>query len=216
MSSFVGLRVSAGYPSGGSGGGSVFLPCSGPRAAASTHVWPFPQVLLQRFASIIISPVTNSDHTTSSTGFSGYTRPTWIIQGNQYFSGSKFTDPYICKYPFTITIIQLQVLGIRTQTSSGAIIQPPTIIFWFMQCSGFFTLSGFHWIPWASQVALVVKNPPTNAGDARDVGWDPWVGKTPWRRKWLPTLVFLPGESDGQRSLAGYSLWGHKELAITV
>ena len=36
------------------------------------------------------------------------------------------------------------------------------------------------------------------------------VGKIPWRRKWLPTAVFLPGKSYGQRSLAGYSLWGHK------
>ena len=43
-------------------------------------------------------------------------------------------------------------------------------------------------------------------------GLDPWVGKIPWRKQWLPTPVFLPGESHGQRSLAGYSLWGHKEL----
>jgi len=34
--------------------------------------------------------------------------------------------------------------------------------------------------------------------------FDPWVGKIPWRKKWLPTTVFLPGESHGQRSLAGY------------
>ena len=39
----------------------------------------------------------------------------------------------------------------------------------------------------------------------------PWVGKTPWRRAWQPTLVFLPGESHGQWSLGGYSPWGHKE-----
>ena len=32
----------------------------------------------------------------------------------------------------------------------------------------------------------------------------------PWRRKWQPTLAFLPGESQGQRSLEGYSPWGHK------
>ena len=37
-----------------------------------------------------------------------------------------------------------------------------------------------------------------------------WVGKIPWRRKWQPTPVYLPGESHGQRSLAGYSPWGHK------
>ena len=39
---------------------------------------------------------------------------------------------------------------------------------------------------------------------------DPWIGKIPWRRKWQPTLVFLPGKSHGQRSLAGYSPGGHK------
>ena len=39
-----------------------------------------------------------------------------------------------------------------------------------------------------------------------------WVGKIPWRRKWQPTPVFLLGESHGQRSLAGSSLWGHKGL----
>ena len=43
----------------------------------------------------------------------------------------------------------------------------------------------------------------------------PWVGKNPWRRVWQPTLVFLPGESHGQRSLADYSPWGHKELNVT-
>jgi len=37
-----------------------------------------------------------------------------------------------------------------------------------------------------------------------------WVGKLSWRRKQQPTLVFLPGESHGQRSLAGYSPWGRK------
>ena len=37
----------------------------------------------------------------------------------------------------------------------------------------------------------------------------------PWRREWQPTLVFLPGESHGERSLTGYSTWGHKELDTT-
>ena len=45
--------------------------------------------------------------------------------------------------------------------------------------------------------------------------FDPWVGKMSWRRKWQPTLVFLPGESHGQRSLVGYSPWHHKELDTT-
>ena len=39
-------------------------------------------------------------------------------------------------------------------------------------------------------------------------GFHPWVGKIPWRRKWQPTPVLLPGKSHEQRSLAGYSPWG--------
>ena len=49
----------------------------------------------------------------------------------------------------------------------------------------------------------------------RRCGFNPWVRKIPWRRKWQPTPVFLPGESHGQRSLAGYSLWGWKESDMT-
>ena len=46
----------------------------------------------------------------------------------------------------------------------------------------------------------------------RRPGFNPWVRKIPRRREWLPTAVFLPGESHGQKSLVGYSPWGHKEL----
>ena len=42
--------------------------------------------------------------------------------------------------------------------------------------------------------------------------FNPWVGKIPWRRAWQPTLVFLIGKSPGQRSLLGYSPWGHKRV----
>ena len=45
--------------------------------------------------------------------------------------------------------------------------------------------------------------------------FDPWVGKIPWRRKWQPTPVLLPGKSHGQRSLVGYSPWGRKESDMT-
>ena len=44
--------------------------------------------------------------------------------------------------------------------------------------------------------------------------FNPWVGKIPWRRAWQPTPVFFPGESQGQRSLAGYSPWGCKESEL--
>ena len=54
-----------------------------------------------------------------------------------------------------------------------------------------------------SQLALEIKNLPAHEGDIMRHGFDPWVGKIPWRRKWQPSPVFLPGESHGHRSLAG-------------
>ena len=49
----------------------------------------------------------------------------------------------------------------------------------------------------------------------RRPAFKPWVGKILWRREWLPTPVFLLGKCHGQRSLAGYSPWGYKELDTT-
>ena len=49
----------------------------------------------------------------------------------------------------------------------------------------------------------------------RRLSFDPWVWKIPWRREWLPTPVFLPGEFHGQRSLVGYNPWGHEESHMT-
>ena len=46
-------------------------------------------------------------------------------------------------------------------------------------------------------------------------GFDPWVRKIPWRREGLPTSVLRPGEFHGERSLAGYTPWGRKELDMT-
>ena len=57
----------------------------------------------------------------------------------------------------------------------------------------------------------MVKNLPVNAADAGDV----WVQSLDWEdpleKKWQPTPVFMPGKSQGERSLVGYSLWDHKE-----
>ena len=46
-------------------------------------------------------------------------------------------------------------------------------------------------------------------------GFNSWVGKIPWRRKWQPTPVFFSGEFHGQRSLTGYIPWGGKESDMT-
>ena len=56
------------------------------------------------------------------------------------------------------------------------------------------------------------KEPACQCRRYRRCGFDPWVGKMPWRREWQPSPVFFPGESQRQRSLVGYSPWGHKEL----
>ena len=56
-------------------------------------------------------------------------------------------------------------------------------------------------------VAQLVKNLPAMQ---ETNGFGPWVSKIPWRRKWQPTPVFLPGKSHGQRSLTGYSPRGCK------
>ena len=67
------------------------------------------------------------------------------------------------------------------------------------------------WLPSGS----VVRHQPANAGGRR-CGFAPWVGKVHWRRAWQPTPGFVPGESHGQRSLVGYSLWGCKESDTTA
>ena len=46
----------------------------------------------------------------------------------------------------------------------------------------------------------------------RRCGFSSWAGKIPWRREWQPTPVFLPRKFHGQRSLTGYSSWGHKRV----
>ena len=89
-------------------------------------------------------------------------------------------------------------------------------MYWLTSKSAFYELTLCHWswsllVQRASQVALVVKNLPANAGDIKRCGFNPWMGNIPWRRKWQPTPVFLPRKSHGQRSLEGSSPWGHRK-----
>ena len=62
-----------------------------------------------------------------------------------------------------------------------------------------------------SLVAQMAKHPP-----AMQTWVHLWVGEIPWRRKWQPTLVLLPGESHAQKSLVGYSPWGHSQTHVCV
>ena len=62
-----------------------------------------------------------------------------------------------------------------------------------------------HWCLIWQRICLQCRRP----------GFNPWVWKIPWTRKWQPTPLFLPGELHGQRNLVGYSPWSHKELDMT-
>ena len=91
---------------------------------------------------------------------------------------------------------------------------------------GEWSFCSFLWVPqgltdsflalpqytWGFPGGSVVKNPPASAEDSSST---PGSGKIPWRRKWQPTPVFLPGKSHGQRSLVGYSPWHRKESDMT-
>ena len=90
---------------------------------------------------------------------------------------------------------------------------------------GFFTIN-VAWEARATWEASSMHKPPQFLGlpggsDGRihlqcsRPGFDPWVGKVPWRWKWLPTPVFWLQEFHGQGSLAGYCPWGCKESDMT-
>ena len=68
---------------------------------------------------------------------------------------------------------------------------------------------------WASPGGTSGKEPACQCRRRKKPGFDPWVGKIPWRRAWQPTPVFLPGESHGQRSLVGCSPWCCEESDAT-
>ena len=67
------------------------------------------------------------------------------------------------------------------------------------------------WSYWGLEKYLRGSSGKESACSVGDPGSVSGLGRFPWRREWQPTPVFLPGESRGQRSLAGYSPWGHKE-----
>jgi len=73
---------------------------------------------------------------------------------------------------------------------------------------------------WAALTLLIPdvasnKEPACQCKRHKRLEFDPYVGKIPWRKKWQPTAVFLPGKSHGQRSLADYSPWSCRELDTT-
>ena len=86
----------------------------------------------------------------------------------------------------------------------------PTPVFWPGEFHGLYSPWGHKQSDttfWAFLMAQMVKNPPAVQ---KTWGFNPWVGKIPWIKE-LATWVFWLGEFHGQRSLVGFSPWGHKE-----
>ena len=69
--------------------------------------------------------------------------------------------------------------------------------------------------PYGFPGGSVGKEPACQCRRHKRHGFNPWVRKIPWWRKWQPFPVFLPGKFHRQRSQTGYSQWGHKELDMT-
>ena len=69
----------------------------------------------------------------------------------------------------------------------------------------------YHYVLIGLPGGSVVKNPTTNRGDAKDVGLTPGLGRSPGVGNGNPLQVFLPGKSQGERSLESYSPRGHKQ-----
>ena len=74
-------------------------------------------------------------------------------------------------------------------------------------------LAVLYLVVWGFSGGSGGKESSCNAGDRGSI---PGLGRFPWRRKWLPTPVFLLGEFHGQKNQAGYSPWGHKESDMTL
>ena len=100
---------------------------------------------------------------------------------------------------FTFLVVKSWLISTFPQALSLSSIRTRNTHFWY--CSQLFDFPGGS----DSKVSAY------NAGDR----FDPRVGKIPWRRKWQPPPVLLPGKSHGQSILVGYSPWGCKESDTT-
>ena len=132
-------------------------------------------------------------------------------------------------FPFYFRLVSIQAIRLSPVVSPGKL--PPTSVSWASIVPSCTTQKGVGSLLSFSQDSFLIhvcifsihtfvspswhfsggsegKESACNAGD---LGSIPGPGKILWRREWPPTPVSLPGEFHGQRSLAGYSSWDHKE-----
>ena len=117
----------------------------------------------------------------------GNSQPTYCLSGTMLGSNiyGLYPDKQLMRW---VWLFRLKRQGNDHQ-------EPMVIIYW-----------GLKMCHRTSLVAQTVKHLST----MQETGFDPWVGKIPWRRKWQSTPVLLPGKSHGQRSLGGCSPWGRR------
>ena len=118
------------------------------------------------------------------------------------------TDSYTC----IATRRQLCVYIQMTLEEHRFDLQESTYM-WFFSINTYYATTGlprWHWAPQAG------KEPACQRRRRKRQGFALWGEKIPWKGAWQPTPVFLPGESLGQRSLVGCSLWQHTEADMTV
>ena len=113
-------------------------------------------------------------------------------------------------------LLKVQSVNGRAQNCTDACVSPAPssdhkTLFLYLQTPEIFRL--LYIIGKASLIAQMVKQ--SICLQWRRPRFNPWVGKIPWRREWLPSPVFLHKEPHGQRSLVGYSSWGRKESDVT-
>ena len=115
-------------------------------------------------------------------------------------------NPKDCSLPGSF--VHSRILEWITTSSSrrSSLLRDQTSVSCISHTGGrFFTTEGFSGGSDSKSICLQCGTP----------GFNPWVRKIPWRRKWQPTPVLLPGKFYGWRSLVGYSPWGSKELDMT-
>ena len=126
-----------------------------------------------------------------------------------WFSKCLFTEHFFKAFPFFFFFLNLflcifhwSIVDLQYCVSFRCTAE------WFSYISIIFQII-FHGLPsYLSQFARICLQ-------CRRPKFNSWVGKIPWRRKWQPTLGFLPGDFLGQRSLEGYSLWDGKDSDMT-
>ena len=139
-------------------------------------------------------------------------RSAWQPPSYAVTRSSTFLDS-TCKWGHTafvfLCLTSLNVMSSRSSVlSHGAdfLLSRGWIIFHYMFLYHIFV---------GSPSGAVAKNLSAAPGASRRHSFDPWIGKTPWRRKCQPVSVFLLGKSHNQRSLTGYNPRVHKELEVT-